>query len=37
MEQLKSRIPVTLNSGLLQTMDLPGDGKKTGAPALPAR
>jgi peptidyl-prolyl cis-trans isomerase C len=37
MEQLKNRIPVTVNSGLLQTMDPPGEGKKAGPPALPAR
>jgi peptidyl-prolyl cis-trans isomerase C len=36
MEQLKNRIPVTVNSGLLQTMDPPGEGKKAGPPALPA-
>jgi peptidyl-prolyl cis-trans isomerase C len=37
VEQLKNRIPLTVNSGLLQTMDPPGEGKKAGPPALPAR
>jgi parvulin-like peptidyl-prolyl isomerase len=37
IEQLKSRIPVTLNSGLLQTVDPPGKGKNGAPPALPAR
>jgi parvulin-like peptidyl-prolyl isomerase len=37
MEQLKSRIPVSVNSGLLQTMEPPGEVKKEAPPALPAR
>jgi parvulin-like peptidyl-prolyl isomerase len=36
-DQLKEKIPVTLNSGLLQTMEPSGEGKKAGPPALPAR
>lgn len=35
--QLKNTIPVTVNNELLQSIALPGDGKKAGPPALPAR
>jgi parvulin-like peptidyl-prolyl isomerase len=37
MEELKKRIAVTVNSGLLQTIALPGEGKKGAPPALPSR
>jgi peptidyl-prolyl cis-trans isomerase C len=37
MEQLKNRIPVTVNSGLLQMVNPPGEGKNGAPPALPAR
>jgi parvulin-like peptidyl-prolyl isomerase len=37
IEQLKNRIPVSENRGLLQTIDPPGEGTKAGPPALPAR
>lgn len=37
IEQLKSRIPVSVNKGLLETIELPVQGKQAGPPALPAR
>ena len=37
VEQLKSRIPVTVNSALLQAIPQPAEGKPSGPPALPAR
>lgn len=37
IEQLKNRIPVTVNSGLLQTITPPPAAIKAGPPALPAR
>ncbi|NVN90737.1 MAG: peptidyl-prolyl cis-trans isomerase [Desulfuromonadales bacterium] len=37
IEQLKSRISVNVNRGLLETIDLPVQGKQAGPPALPAR
>jgi len=35
--QLKGRIPVTINSALLQTVNQPDAAKQTGPPALPKR
>jgi parvulin-like peptidyl-prolyl isomerase len=37
IEQLKSRIPVTVNSGLLETIPAPAEGNRGAPPALPAR
>lgn len=37
IEQLKKKIPVTVNSGLLQTISLPAEGKKAGPSPLPKR
>ncbi len=37
IEQLKGRIAVTVNSGLLKTMPQPAEGKQSGPPALPGR
>ena len=37
IEQLKNNIPVTVNSGLLQTVDPPAGGKQARPPALPVR
>jgi len=36
LEQLKKKISVTVNTGLLQTIALPEEGRTTGPPSLPA-
>lgn len=37
IEQLKNRIPVTVNNGLLDSISLPTEVKQAGPPALPVR